>query len=143
MKRDDVLAGEVATIGEFIKTAEEYGVCLAIEPHYNTPFQTLEQVDELLAAVPALKVAYDPSHFAMQEIDLRETAKYLDRAAHVHVRDAAPGKMQAKVGEGTVGFAWLVGELKSRGYDGALSVEYLPGNEDQLPRMREVLEGLM
>ena len=143
MEWDEVLAGEVATLREMLALGAKYGVTLTLEPHANTPFQTLDQVRRLFDAVPDLRVAYDPSHFVMQDIPLAETAFILDRAAHVHVRDAASGKMQAPVGQGTVDFAWLVSELKRRKYTGAVSVEYLPGSEDQVGEMKRVLEPLM
>ena len=77
--------------------------------------------------LPELRLAYDPGDFAMQEIDLGETEPFLDRAAHVHLRDAAPGKMQELFGEGTVDFDRILDALAERRYGGRFSIEYLPG----------------
>ncbi len=126
---DEVLGDTAATVREMLSVAGAAGVTLAVELHYNTPFETVEQGQGLLAAVPELQVAYDPSHFAMQEIGLRETEPFLDRTAHVHLRDAGPGKMQMPFGAGTVDFDWIVDALAERGYAGHCSIEYLPGIE--------------
>ena len=138
-----VLADTAATAREILAVADEAGVTLGIELHYNTPFETVEQARRLLADVPELPITYDPSHFAMQEIPLPETADLLDRATHVHVRDAAPEKMCVPTGTGTVDFAWLAAALKQRDYRGHFSIEYLPNAEgdpgDAILNMRDIL----
>ncbi len=125
----DVLRDEVTTIREMLEIAERAGVTLTVEPHFNTPFQTIEQVSGLLEALPELRIAYDPSHFAMQGLTLEQVESLLDRAAHVHLRDAAPQKLQAPFGSGTVDFEGLLAALRRRGYAGHFSIEYLPGLE--------------
>jgi sugar phosphate isomerase/epimerase len=144
---DHVLADEVATIREMLAVAAPFGVTLAVELHAMTPFETVEQGTALLAALPELRVAYDPSHYAMQEIPLQRTEPFLDRTVHVHARDAGPGQMQMALGEGTVDFAWLADALRRRGYEGCWSIEYLPGLEgadvsQQIRKTRKKLESL-
>ena len=123
---DALLADTVATVKEMLAAARPSGIPLLIEPHYDTPFQTPDQIRPLLQALPDLRIAYDPSHLAMQQIPLPQTEFLLDRAAHVHLRDAAPGKMCERFGQGTVDFDWLLGALRERAYAGAVSIEYLP-----------------
>lgn len=122
-----VLADTVATLRELLLIARAFDVTFCLEPHYDTPFQTPAQVRRLLAALPELRLVYDPSHFAMQGLDLSETAFMLDRAVHVHLRDAAPGAMQVAFGEGTADLPGLLSALRTRGYGGHLSIEYLAG----------------
>lgn len=143
MAWEDVLQGQVESVREMLEVAHKHGVTLAIELHANTPFETVAQGSRLLEEVPELTVAYDPSHFAMQGSDLRDTAGFLERSSHVHMRDAAPDKMQMPVGEGTVDFEWITEQLRTRKYDGAVSIEYLPGNQDQIPPMKSRLEALL
>lgn len=138
MDWEKVLEAEVETIREMLSVGERHSVTFAIEPHFNTPFQTLEQATRLLEAMPELTVAYDPSHFAMQEIDLGETRGILDRAAHVHMREAAPEKMQEVFGKGTVDFDWVLDALSERAYAGHFSIEYLSGLEGDV--RREILK---
>jgi sugar phosphate isomerase/epimerase len=127
MRWTDVLSATVDTVHEILAVGRTYQVTFAVELHANTPFETVEQGSALLEAVPELGVAYDPSHYAMQQIPLRSTARFLDRARHVHLRDAAPGKMCVRFGDGTVDFEWLYEALHARHYSGHCSIEYLPG----------------
>jgi sugar phosphate isomerase/epimerase len=124
------LQESVRTWHELLEIAAGHGLTFCVELHAQTPFETVEQGTRLLDAVPELSVAYDPSHFAMQEIPLPDTAHFLDRTAHVHVRDAAPGKMCVPFGAGTVDLAWLIEALAERDYRGHFSVEYLKNVED-------------
>ncbi len=124
---DEVLADTVASIRELLAAGAEHGVEYVVELHQGTPFETVAQGRGLLAALPELRVAYDPSHYAMQGLDVRDTARFLDRAAHVHFRDAAPDQMQVPFGTGTVDFTWLLQALVDREYAGHASIEYLPG----------------
>lgn len=143
---EDVLADSVTSIREMLAVAGAYGVTLAVELHMFTPFETVEQGIGLLEAVPELSIAYDPSHYAMQTIDLHETAPLLARAVHVHLRDAAPGQMAVAVGAGTVDFPWILDTLCARHYPGNISIEYLPDVpqvEQEIVRMREILSATL
>jgi sugar phosphate isomerase/epimerase len=44
---------------------------------------------------------------------------------HVHLRQARPGVLQAKLDEGTINFPALIATLKDCGYEGYLSLEYV------------------
>jgi sugar phosphate isomerase/epimerase len=118
---------------------------LTFEPHYGSPAEEPAQALALVRRVwPEVGVAYDPSHFAMHPavVSLAETEPLLDYTQHVHVRNAAPGRMQTPMDEGTVDFAWLVAALRKRGYAGALAIEYLDGEEAEAVKLRDVLVGL-
>jgi sugar phosphate isomerase/epimerase len=136
---DEVLADSATTMREMLGVAAEIGVTLAVELHYNTPFETVEQCTRLLEAVPELPVAYDPSHFAMQGLDLDDTSLLMERAAHVHLRDAAPDEMFVPLGRGTVDFDRLIEMLQERGYTGHYSIEYLglhEGAREEIVKLR-------
>ena len=130
----DVLWGETETVREILDIGGRYGVTFAVELHANTPFETVEQGAALLEAVPELKVAYDPSHFVMREVPLDATALFLERASHLHFRDAAPGRMTAPFGVGATDFDELFRLLDETGFDGDISIEYLPKPEDEPER---------
>ncbi|AZN38260.1 sugar phosphate isomerase/epimerase family protein [Paenibacillus albus] len=124
-----VLADCVATLREYDAAARTAGVEFALELHINSPFETLEQARALVAAMPEVKLVYDPSHFVMQGIDIRETEWLMEHAVHVHVRDAARDRMQTHLGEGDVDLDWMLGTLARRGYRGHFSIEYLEDGE--------------
>ncbi|MGE5598826.1 MAG: sugar phosphate isomerase/epimerase family protein, partial [Bacteroidota bacterium] len=143
---EETLAATVLSLRELLAIAREAGITFAIEPHFDTPFQTPAQIRALLEVLPDLSVVYDPSHFAMQSLDHGDTEFLLDRTVHVHLRDAAPGAMQTAFGQGTVDFPRLLAALRDRGYRGHYAVEYLRDAdfdlEDSIRRTRNAVERL-
>ena len=73
---------------------------------------------------------------------LPETAALLDRAVHVHVRNAGPGRMQETMAAGTVDFGWLIGAMKARGYDGPVAIEYFNGFDGDFASTRALRDRL-
>ena len=140
----DVLADEVAGIGDLLAVAGDAGVRFVVEPHYNTVMQTLDQNRDILDALPDLHVAYDASHFVMQGIDLADTRFIMERALHMHARDAAPGRMCVPTGEGATDFDALLAQVASTGFAGNWSIEYLPDDsgsiERSITKLREMIE---
>jgi sugar phosphate isomerase/epimerase len=141
---EDVLEDSATTIREMLAIGERHDVTFVVETHFATIYETLEQGVRLLETVPELMVAFDPSHYVMQSIDLRDCTELLDRAAHMHMRDAAPEKMCVPVGEGTVDFEWLIDAMGHRDYRGHWSIEYLPGKtpdvETDITKLRDILQ---
>ncbi|MGF1448394.1 MAG: sugar phosphate isomerase/epimerase family protein [Opitutales bacterium] len=122
---DEVLKDCVDTLNEQRAMAAERGITLCLELHVNSPFESEMQARRLLEVIPDLPVVYDPTHFVMQGMDIRETTWIMKNAGHSHLRDAAPGKLQAPFGEGEVDFDWVLGTLRDEGYAGLFSIEYL------------------
>jgi sugar phosphate isomerase/epimerase len=121
----EVLEDCVETLREQKQIGDANGVRFALELHVNSPFETMEQARRFCDAMPEMPLVYDPTHFVMQGINIRETAWLMERAIHVHLRDAARGKIQEQFGQGAVDFDWVLGTLKDRGYQGHFSIEYL------------------
>ncbi len=125
--------------------AGDRSVRLTFEPHYGAVVE--KPADALYMARrlwPDVGITYDPSHFVMQE-DIESPAEseaLLDYTTHVHVRNAAPGKMQTPMDEGVVDFAWLAEALRKRHYAGAVAIEYLEAAEAEAINLRDVLAGL-
>ncbi len=105
--------------------AQARGVTLSVEGHQGSlledPARALAMMEVLW---PAVGFTYDPSHWSMQRIPLPDTEALLPYTYHVHVRSAAPERMQAPLAEGTVDFAWLVRALGASGYSGDVTIEY-------------------
>lgn len=119
----------IATLQEQLALAKNEGVCFALELHTRSPFETMDQVRRLMDAIPDVPLVYDPTHFIMQGIPLKDTAWMLNNTRHCHVRDAAQGQLQAPFGQGSVDWDWLTGSLKDSGFSGVVSIEYL-GSKD-------------
>jgi sugar phosphate isomerase/epimerase len=142
----EVLDSVAATTAEMLVAASSLGVEFVLEAHYDTPVCSPEQVRGLLSHLPSLRFAYDPSHFAMLGVSPGETLSVLDRSSHVHIRDAAPGRMHVKCGTGTVDLPWLISALKERKYTGFISLECLPDAQWSLDEdilcLKKLLENL-
>ncbi|HEX8236565.1 MAG TPA: sugar phosphate isomerase/epimerase [Abditibacteriaceae bacterium] len=140
---DDVLADSIMTLLEQKAAGDAVGVTFALELHVHSPFETLEQARRFCEAMPEMALVYDPTHFVMQGVDIRETGWLMDRASHVHLRDAASGKIQAPFGKGDVDFDWVFGALKDRGYQGHFSIEYLESEDfdvlQEVPKLRDAI----
>lgn len=138
---EDVLHDCVATLWEHFHAAEAAEVGFALELHVGSPFETLEQARRLIDLIPDVPLVYDPTHFVMQGLPIGETGWLMDHARHVHLRDAAVGKLQVPFGTGSVDFDWVLGSLRERGYSGHISIEYLETDEfDALESARRLYD---
>lgn len=143
---EEVIRDCVASLRQQYAIAAKYGVRLAVELHVNSPFETLDEARFLLEEMPEVGLVYDPTHFVMQGVPLAETTWMMDRAIHVHARDAARGQLQVPLGSGEIDFNWMAGALKDRGFAGNVSVEYLETDRfdvlDSARRLHEQLSSL-
>ncbi|MFP4115398.1 MAG: sugar phosphate isomerase/epimerase family protein [Spirochaetota bacterium] len=114
---------------ELTAIAEREGRRFALELHTGSPFDSPDAARELINRAPDTEFAFDPSHLVGQGIDLHQVAWILERAAHVHLRDAESGRVQVPFGKGTVDFDWILTHLKRRSYDGFVAVEFLDTDE--------------
>lgn len=138
------LALAATTLAEYVDWSADAGVTYALECHSGSVAETVDAALELVQRVPGPKLAYDPSHFVMLGTPLEATLPLLEHSACVHLRDAAPGRMQCPLGDGGVDIAWLVERLHERGYAGTVSIEYLEGDElDAADNARQLREQLL
>jgi sugar phosphate isomerase/epimerase len=114
-----------SALRDLVAVASRHGVTLTVEPHVGgllgSPADTLFLLDQ----VPGLKLALDYAHFVCMGFRQSEIDVLAPHAAHVHMRQARPGALQAKWGEGVLDFTAMVGVLRDVGYDGYLAVEYV------------------
>jgi sugar phosphate isomerase/epimerase len=130
--RAEVLRDSAATMRDTLDMAQDTGVTFALECHSGSIVESMDEAKTMIRLVPDLRYAYDPTHFVMKSVDLVDTLPLLERAAQVYLRDAAPGAIQARYGQGTVDFDWILRQLKERGYQGHFSLEYLEGEREDL-----------
>jgi sugar phosphate isomerase/epimerase len=107
------------------KIARHHKVQLTVEPHVGGILASPDQTLRLLAGVPGLKLTLDYAHFVCMGFRQAEIDVLAPHAAHVHLRQARPGALQAKWGEGVLDFTAMVDTLRGTGYDGWLAVEYV------------------
>lgn len=104
--------------------AGEAGLRLAFEPHYGSVAQTPARALDLVERTPEVGFALDYSHFVYQGIPVEDVDPLLTRAHHFHVRQAAPGVVQARTHEGVVDFVRIRDTLLGNGYSGYFALEY-------------------
>ena len=140
-----------AGLRDLVAVAARHGVTLTVEPHVGgrlaSPADTLRMLDQ----VPGLKLALDYAHFVCMGFRQAEIDVLAPHAGHVRLRQARPGALQAKWGEGVLDFTAMIGTLRDAGYRGWLAVEYVHQGymntlfDDVLTetiRMRDHLRGL-
>jgi sugar phosphate isomerase/epimerase len=93
--------------------------------------------------VPGLTLTVDYSHFVARGTDPAAVHPLLPLAGHVHVRQAAPGKLQAAQDEGVIDFGAVLDRLADLGYRGALTLEYLWNPWQGMNRVDVVTETLL
>jgi sugar phosphate isomerase/epimerase len=123
--KGEALAASAASLRDLHKIAHHHGVLLTVEPHVMGLLTHPDDALQLLSAVPGMKLCLDYAHF----VCLGHTQAAIDaiapHAGHVHLRQARPGALQAKWGEGTIDFAAVLDRLKAAGYQGWCAVEYV------------------
>ena len=140
---DDVLKDSVDSLEEYYECAGKYGISLGLELHVNSPFESLEAARYVYERIPDATIVFDPTHYISAGMKLEDSEFVIDKAVHVHIRDAGPGQLQAKLGEGTVDVEWIVGKLTARGYKGHYSIEYLHNDDwDALTEARKLYDKL-
>jgi sugar phosphate isomerase/epimerase len=123
--KDQAIRESAASLRALQSIARDQGVTLTVEPHVGgllgSPAETLALLDQ----ANGVKLALDYAHFACMGFPQEAIDPLAPFAGHVHLRQARPGALQAKWGEGTLDFAKMVGVLRQVGYDGWLAVEYV------------------
>jgi sugar phosphate isomerase/epimerase len=121
---DDGLALAAEELARRAQLAGEAGLRLAVEPHIGSIVATPDRARELVERAPGLGLALDYSHFVYQGIDQAEVDGLLGDTHHFHVRQAAPGVVQARTHEGTIDFVRIRDLLLAQGYEGYFALEY-------------------
>ena len=123
--RGDALAVSARALGELTAIGAAAGVIVTIEPHVHSYLESPALVRELLDRTPGLKLTLDYAHFICLGYRQEEIDPLAAFAAHVHLRQARPGVLQAKVEQGTINFPAQLGTLRDAGFQGHMALEYV------------------
>ncbi len=124
--REAALAQSAASLNALLPIAQDAGVILTVEAHVHSLAQAPSVVLDLLDRVPGLRLTLDYAHFVCCGYRQEEVDMLAAHAAHVHLRQARPGSLQAKAREGTIDIEAMLGTLRDAGYDGVLSDRIRP-----------------
>jgi sugar phosphate isomerase/epimerase len=111
---------------EMLAAAHGAMLPLSIEPHLDSIAPTPAAALRLLDAVPTLGLTLDWAELVCQNIAHDAIAALLPRARHVHVRQAARGKLGVPFEKGAIDLARVTAALVSAGYTGTVAIELLP-----------------
>jgi sugar phosphate isomerase/epimerase len=123
--RGAAMAAAAAALGAMTAAAARFGIALTVEPHVGGLLDSPARTLELVERTPGLRLTLDYAHFVCMGHPQAAVDALAPHAAHVHMRQARPGALQAKWGEGVIDLAAVVERLAEAGYDGFLSIEYV------------------
>lgn len=123
----------VRDIKKVMVVAEQYEVDIAVEVHYDTFVDNTESVQMLLQEVnhPRLTVVFDGANLNVERIDQMDALQVLyPKVKHVHLKNYKWDhsnlykSVPVPIFEGDIDNLLLIKELKNRGYQGFISLEY-------------------
>lgn len=101
------------------------GVQYAIEPHIGSVCPDVDSTFAFLKCAYGLTLTLDYGHFIYSGQTSEQVHSLLSAASHIHVRGAAPKKLQTSFRENTIDFFGALRRLKQRSYQGLLALEYV------------------
>lgn len=119
--RDLALAAEEACWR--VETAAQAGVVYSIEPHLGSICPDTSTTHALLAQAPGLTLTLDYGHFIFHGESNAAIHTLLPHASHMHLRGAAPGRLQTPVDESTIDLPHILHHRA--GYPGKFALEYV------------------
>lgn len=122
--RSDAVSTSVEALKPMVAAGQEVGIDVLIEPHLGSILNSPAITQNLVHAVPGLKIVLDPSHYIAMGYRQEEIEPLVSIAGHVHVRQARPGLIQTKMEQGIIDFHGFFAALRDSGYDGWLAIEY-------------------
>ena len=108
-----------------IERCSAYHIVLGVEPHIRSIASRPKSALRLISKVPGLTFSLDYGHFTCVGVPDAEVEPLIPHASHFHVRGARRGMLQASFRDNTIDFARTVEVMKSVGYDGFLTLEYV------------------
>jgi sugar phosphate isomerase/epimerase len=127
--------------------AHDCGVLLLIEPEPGLLLETTDQYLEVAERVnaPSLGLNFDVGHaFCVSEELPRSIARLAPHTRHYHVEDIAATRVHHHLvpGTGAIDFEEVVAAIKQTGYDGWLTVELYPFQDDPDSAARQAMDVL-
>ena len=135
-RREGGLEATIAGIQALIPLIERKPVRLALEPHYGSQIQDLEDYESIFAQIesPQVGITLDSGHFHSAGVDWKRLIhRFPERIYNCHVKDHI-GTQSVPLGAGEMDLRGYIQELDAIGYEGALAVELEVADPENLPR---------
>lgn len=135
-RKDGGLGPTIAGIKALLPLIKHKPVKLALEPHYGSQIQYLEDYEAIFDQIESSQVGItlDSGHFHSTGVDWKRLIRrFPDRIINFHVQDRV-GAQSVPLGTGEVDLRGYIEELHLIGYEGALAVELEVIDPENLPR---------
>jgi sugar phosphate isomerase/epimerase len=103
---------------------------ISIEPHLDSMASTPDQALKLVEAVPGLSLTLDWAQFTQQGLTADDLTPLLPHTRHIHLRQAAKGRLQTPFDTGTIDLPGVMRTLSAADYRGVICLEYLRTTQD-------------
>jgi sugar phosphate isomerase/epimerase len=142
MDREEAISLYQAELGKVLPVAKETGVKLLIEPEPDLLFERLEDTVKFIEQCdsPFLGVNFDAGHFYCIGADPASMVlAFPEHLEHIHIEDIAENREHRHLipGLGALDFARLFSALHRMEYDGFVTVELYPYEEEPEKAARE------
>ena len=122
--REKALAVAAEELHHMSTMSRKAGITTTFEAHVGSILESPLDTLTFMQSNPELKLTLDYGHFICLGYAQEQVDPLVPYAAHVHLRQAAPKKLQARWDEGTLDFTGIIGKLASANYTEFLSLEY-------------------
>lgn len=132
----DGLVASVAGLKELLSRIEGMPIKVALEPHYYSQFQDVEDYDYIFDRIdhPQLGITVDTGHFYWAKVDTVAFIRtFTPKIWNVHLKDHK-GPQSVAIGEGDIDIKSTISALHGIDFEGALALEIEPKDTDNLPR---------
>ena len=124
-RKENGLVPTIAGIKALLPLIHGKPVKLALEPHFGSQIQSIEDYDAIFDQIdtPQVGITLDSGHFHSAGVDWRSVIQHFpNRIYNFHVKDQV-GMQCVPLGSGEINLRGYIEELDSIGYKGALAVE--------------------
>jgi sugar phosphate isomerase/epimerase len=121
--REDAFQASSRALRTLLPIARDEGIAISIEPHVHSYLESPSLTLRLLEEVEGVWLTLDYSHFLCLGYRQEEIDPLMPFAAHVHLRQARPGVLQAPMGQGTLNIGAFLGALQKNDYKGYIALE--------------------
>jgi len=135
-RTDTGLEATIAGIKALLQLIENTPVRLALEPHFGSQIQFIEDYEAIFEQIksPQVGITLDSGHFHSSGVDWKSLIhRYPDRIYNFHVKDHI-STQSVPIGTGEIDLRGYIEELHAIGYEGALAVELEVIDPENLPR---------
>ena len=130
------LEATIAGIEALLPLIEHRPVRLALEPHYGSQIQNIEDYDAIFDQIetPQVGITLDSGHMHSAKVNWKQLIdRYAERIYNFHVKDHV-GTQSVPIGRGEVDLKGYIEALHAINYEGALAVELEVEDPENLSR---------